>query len=148
MTDINTLIAAATSLDDLADILNSHPSLDELGDGEPRLDEVADLAGLPTFGGTEPADTSGIWSWDETRLLVTGGDESFSIEERGEREDPDIAHYTVDIDAVTGEWILDTLTETGIVDRADHDALIDTDTHHYDTWEHDGETCAVSCRFV
>ena len=24
---------------------------------------------LPTFGGAEPADTSGVWSWDETRLL-------------------------------------------------------------------------------
>tara|TARA_R110000868_G_C10586358_1_gene739146 strand:+ start:73 stop:321 length:249 start_codon:yes stop_codon:yes gene_type:complete len=82
MTDINTLIAAATSLDDLADILNSYPSTYELGDGEPRLDEIADLAGLPTFGGTEPSDTSGIWSWDETRLLVTGGDQPFAIERR------------------------------------------------------------------
>ncbi|MBK5247507.1 MAG: hypothetical protein JJE49_09615 [Peptostreptococcaceae bacterium] len=25
---------------------------------------------LPTFGGTEPSDTEGIWSWDETRLIV------------------------------------------------------------------------------
>ncbi len=25
---------------------------------------------LPTFGGAEPADTSAIWSWDITRLLV------------------------------------------------------------------------------
>ena len=25
---------------------------------------------LPTFGGPEPDDTSGVWSWDETRLLV------------------------------------------------------------------------------
>lgn len=28
-----------------------------------------DLADLPTFGGEEPADTRGIWSWDATRLL-------------------------------------------------------------------------------
>lgn len=25
---------------------------------------------LPTFGGEEPLDTDGIWSWDETRLIV------------------------------------------------------------------------------
>ena len=25
---------------------------------------------LPTFGGEEPDDTSEVWSWDETRLLV------------------------------------------------------------------------------
>lgn len=29
-----------------------------------------DWASLPTFGGDEPADTTEIWSWDETRLLV------------------------------------------------------------------------------
>lgn len=28
-----------------------------------------DWTSLPTFGGVEPADTSGIWSWDETRIL-------------------------------------------------------------------------------
>ena len=25
---------------------------------------------LPTFGGTEPDDTSGVWSWDATRAIV------------------------------------------------------------------------------
>jgi hypothetical protein len=29
-----------------------------------------DTSELPTFGGDAPADTSGIWSWDATRLLV------------------------------------------------------------------------------
>jgi len=28
------------------------------------------LAKLPTFGGDEPDDTAGVFSWDETRLLV------------------------------------------------------------------------------
>lgn len=27
-------------------------------------------ANLPTFGGEAPKDTTGIWSWDETRLLI------------------------------------------------------------------------------
>src|SRR5690554_865194 len=26
------------------------------------------LDGLPTYGGEEPLDTSGVWSWDETSL--------------------------------------------------------------------------------
>lgn len=26
---------------------------------------------LPTYGGEEPRSTHGVWSWDETRLLVT-----------------------------------------------------------------------------
>ena len=36
------------------------------------------LSGLPTFGGEEPTDTSGVWSWDEGRLLV--GEDSNSME--------------------------------------------------------------------
>ena len=45
-------------------------------DGLIDLDEVlwaeqpANLDDLPTFGGTEPDDTEGVWSWDETSLLV------------------------------------------------------------------------------
>lgn len=42
-----------------------------------RLDDprVVDCDGelicdLPTFGGIEPANTTGVWSWDENRLLV------------------------------------------------------------------------------
>lgn len=33
-------------------------------------DHGLDWTELPTFGGEEPADTAGIWSWDATRLLV------------------------------------------------------------------------------
>ena len=29
-----------------------------------------DMTSLPTFGGTEPSDTTGVWSWDETRMMV------------------------------------------------------------------------------
>jgi len=29
-----------------------------------------DMARLPTFGGEEPADTSGVWSWSASRVLV------------------------------------------------------------------------------
>lgn len=38
------------------------------------LDELVDLTSLPTFGGQEPADTNGIFSWDENSLLRYTGD--------------------------------------------------------------------------
>ena len=30
----------------------------------------ADWSDLPNYGGATPDDLSGVWSWDETRLLV------------------------------------------------------------------------------
>jgi len=30
----------------------------------------ADWSDLPNYGGTTPENTVGVWSWDETRLLV------------------------------------------------------------------------------
>lgn len=32
-----------------------------------------DICELPTFGGTEPASTDGVWSWDANALLVGEG---------------------------------------------------------------------------
>lgn len=29
-----------------------------------------DMTGLPTFGGEAPANTSGVWSWSASRMLV------------------------------------------------------------------------------
>lgn len=37
---------------------------------------------LPTFGGEEPDDTCGVWSWDADRVLLDNGDRFF-IETRG-----------------------------------------------------------------
>jgi hypothetical protein len=34
---------------------------------------------LPTFGGEEPSDTNGVWSWDETHLLIGEGGDDFVI---------------------------------------------------------------------
>jgi hypothetical protein len=36
-------------------------------------DEAIDWANLPTFGGNEPSDTFGVWSWDANSLLVGEG---------------------------------------------------------------------------
>jgi len=46
-------------IDDLCDLL------DVLRDYRPES-----LDDLPTFGGDEPDDTVGVWSWDAKRLLV------------------------------------------------------------------------------
>jgi hypothetical protein len=74
-----TAIASTTSLDELCAILN------DLGDAiastQSSGEDAADLIhayslaveSAPTFGGDEPHDTNGIWSWDESRLLVGGG---------------------------------------------------------------------------
>lgn len=39
---------------------------------------------LPTFGGKEPADTCGVWSWDETRQIVGTCAEDILIENRND----------------------------------------------------------------
>lgn len=38
--------------------------------GLPISGNDIDFAELPTFGGEEPSDTSGVWSWDKNNLLV------------------------------------------------------------------------------
>ncbi len=51
-------------------------SLDDLfsamKDNDPRtLDHHGQWSSeLPTFGGLEPDDTAGVWSWDEKRILT------------------------------------------------------------------------------
>lgn len=62
-TDWNKAINGALSLDALCDALNQRPESDD--------DDRIDMSNLPTFGGAEPDPyPAGIWSWDETRLLV------------------------------------------------------------------------------
>jgi len=38
--------------------------------GLPFAHGERDWTSLPTFGGTEPSDTSGIWAWDANRMIV------------------------------------------------------------------------------
>lgn len=59
-----------TNLDDLCDWLN--------GDDN---DGTIDMQSLPTFGGTEPEATDGVWSWDASRLLIET-DAGYEIVER------------------------------------------------------------------
>lgn len=67
-------LTTATNLDELLASLNGLPA-------DTDLDGV--LASLPTFGGEEPRNTGGVWSWDETRVLV-GASAPFRIVTRAE----------------------------------------------------------------
>lgn len=70
-------IITANNLDALRDALN-----------EATEEEIwaVDMTSLPTFGGTEPHDTEGVWSWDESRLLVSDNKrgEGFAIVSRSD----------------------------------------------------------------
>jgi hypothetical protein len=102
---------------------------------------------LPTFGGTEPASTIGVWSWDKDSLLV--GEGSFS----DWRIDPrPMRHFEVCADRTTGIWDKSTLEEAGTVDPETW-PLPDTDEEHFDIFEvpvagGHTETCAVSVLWV
>lgn len=50
--------------------------LDQLRDGRIADDDMADL---PTFGGAEPGDTQGVWSWDAARLIVGTCPDDYAI---------------------------------------------------------------------
>ena len=50
-----------------------------------EIDENA-FASLPTFGGEEPRNTNGVWSWNATHVLVGEGKNDFAILDRN---DPD-----------------------------------------------------------
>lgn len=84
-------IRSATTLQELADVLNEPPcrncvegrvqdqdsgawSTCSVCDGEFELGAVHDvdliLTYLPVYGGEEPSSTDGVWSWDAERLLV------------------------------------------------------------------------------
>lgn len=74
-------ITAATNLDALRDVLNTIEA-ELTGDGAPKLTDVIDTTSLPVFGGTEPADTRGIYSWDESRILTPGNANNWIIRPR------------------------------------------------------------------
>jgi len=72
-------ISAASNLDELLETLQEiEVELAELAaehyQAEPTtVDQLIDVAGLPTYGGSAPGETEGVWSWDSGRLLVGEG---------------------------------------------------------------------------
>lgn len=82
---------AVQSLDDLLTVLREDDGTDEYAErhGLPThpAERGIDWTSLPTFGGATPADTHGIWSWDETRLLVGESQNEIDLVPRAEWED-------------------------------------------------------------
>lgn len=73
-TNLTAAIKNATSLDELLSALNAAEATLRETESPLRIDELVDLSSLPTFGGEEPKDTAGVWSWDADRLLVGEGE--------------------------------------------------------------------------
>ena len=67
----------ALNCTDLDNLLNVLQTLD--------LEHV-DITSLPTFGGSEPNSTLGVWSWDPDRLLVGTCADDFEIVDRADYE--------------------------------------------------------------
>lgn len=72
MNPLSHKITSCETLDELYDLLCSIPAEETPHDNT--------LTSLPTYGGAEPTRTDGVWSWDETRLIV--GESKFAIEPR------------------------------------------------------------------
>ena len=79
---MNALLKKATSLETLIDALATIQS--NRTSVEIETKSGIDYSDLPTFGGDEPAETTGVWSWDDSRLLVGSCIDDFEIVDRTE----------------------------------------------------------------
>jgi hypothetical protein len=82
-------IGESTSLATLLAALRRYAAwTDTLDDSalEDYAADAVDMTELPTFGGEEPRDTHGVWSWDNERLLVGDCIADFRIVAREELE--------------------------------------------------------------
>jgi len=71
--DADELLQSVTTLEQLIEVLTQHEIL--------GLDLI-DWTELPTFGGDDPADTQGVWSWDKERILVGTCRDDLDIQDR------------------------------------------------------------------
>ena len=70
----------ATNLAELLDAMRTPSGLAGITRGIAYKDGALeyDWSSLPNFGGPAPDDTAGVWSWDETHLLI--GEDPASLE--------------------------------------------------------------------
>lgn len=68
MNDYNKLVHACESIEELCSTLNE---INQSDDFDP--DRNPDLTDLPLFGGDEPSDTLGVFSWSAEKLLWADG---------------------------------------------------------------------------
>jgi len=78
MNDTNTIstgliddITHAETLDALCEALNVAQSALDDAESDLKLDDLVDTSSLPAFGGP-PSYTIGAYSWDATRVLISG----------------------------------------------------------------------------
>lgn len=101
LTAHNPTVAAPTTLEQLQDYLREGV----VWDGAPLQHGEIDMTSLPTFGGPEPADTQGVWSYDETRLLVGACPSDVMLEWRMGFEVTDDEILDLQVAAVEeGDW--------------------------------------------
>ena len=48
----------------------------------PHIGDEIDWSALPTFSDRVPTDTTGVWSYDDTRVLVGDSPETWCLEDR------------------------------------------------------------------
>ena len=58
------------SLGALRDVLNHYQAYADAYANPVDLESLIDITSLPTFGGSEPTDTLGVFSWDDARVLI------------------------------------------------------------------------------
>lgn len=78
MTAISTAINTAPTLTDLCATLNRLQGACT-ATFACKLEEVVALSDLPTFGGEDPRNTAGIFSWDADRLLLADGNRWYTV---------------------------------------------------------------------
>ena len=71
-TDAPTLAALAALLNDASAARRDWEQTED-GPEVPRVDERYDVTSLPAYGGEEPSDTMGIYSWDADSVLYADG---------------------------------------------------------------------------
>ena len=81
--DVSSVVATDDPRGDYVEAVATHcaGTLDDLF-ARMRAGAEADWGSLPVFGGGEPHDTRGVWSWDETRLIVGTCGQDLQIVER------------------------------------------------------------------
>jgi len=65
-------------LEDLLAVIRAYQAYSDSTDAD--MEGLIDITSLPTFGGSEPTDTLGVFSWDDARVLIY--DNAWTIQDR------------------------------------------------------------------
>ena len=59
------------ALEDLLAVLRAYQAYSDSTEAD--MESLIDITSLPTFGGSEPTDTLGLFSWDDSQALIHDG---------------------------------------------------------------------------